>query len=103
MNDLDDLNLFVDMSDGTQWKIPVKVIIDSHAEYYASVDNISFEHARENTLEFFNEDRFEIKDWAQNNMNWFDVEPFAKKVETLKTTSYEEEWTNIDDESWIIR
>ncbi len=84
--------LMVGFSDGTLWAIPVQLIVDERDAYYAA--------EKEDTAGFISRgslDGGEIKDWAENNMNWSDVEEFAVQLPASGVSrqhSYEMQWTN---------
>jgi len=89
--------LYVTMPDKMTWAIPVRIIAESRAWHYAEVDDISFEESlNEDTLPLFEQDEYEIIDWAQNNMNWEDVKEFATLIHIPRTTEedYQEGWCN---------
>lgn len=90
----------VQMDDGI-WAVPVKIIADDRAHYYAEKDEEfggSFERSlNEDTLTVFQNDDFEILDWAACNMNWEDVAPHAVKL-TSRVPDYDEGWANGDRE-----
>lgn len=86
------------MSDGSVWAVPVRVIAENRAAYYAGKDGISIEESlKDDTVPLFEDDAFEIKDWAQNNMNWSDVESHAVMIEE-PSTDYQDGWMNGDVE-----
>lgn len=80
----------VEMPDGSKWDVPVQAIVDSRDEYYAS--------DKEDTVGFIRAGSLsdaEIDDWAGNNMNWSDVEPFAVPAPTeRKPVDWNEGWAN---------
>lgn len=88
--------LIVDMSDGTRWQIPVEVIARSRAAHYAHEFDGDIERSlNEDTWPLFNIDDYEIEDWAKNNMNWSDVQPYAVRIHTDPVESaYERDWPN---------
>lgn len=59
--------LRIKFPDGQAWEVPLKIVEDSYLAYYDEDDS---EAPYYETL----------LDWAQNNMNWEDLEPHAKKV-----------------------
>jgi hypothetical protein len=89
----------VEMPDGSVWQVPVSLIAQDHAEYYAKVDNVDFDVSlRENTIPMF-EDEYEIRDWATNNMDWDDVKHMARQVKAPNdSVDYQEGWMNGDYE-----
>ena len=84
----------ITMGDQSVYEVPVILIATSHAEYYATVDEIPFEEALKETLDLFNSDDYEIEDWAKNNMDWCDVEASARCVRTAGRTDFEDGWIN---------
>jgi hypothetical protein len=82
-------------SDGIKYSIPVEIIAQSMARYYAEVDQISYEESYNNVVSLFNESDFEIEDWARNNMDWSDVKEFSTIVSfDKKRIKMQEEWLN---------
>lgn len=83
------------MPDGSRWAVPVRVIAEDYAGYYYKKGAYgSFAEALAVTEEYF-EDELEIKDWAQNNMNWEDVEEHAKLyAPPSNAVDYQEGWCN---------
>jgi hypothetical protein len=76
----------ITMYDGSVWTVPVILIATNHAEYYAEVDEVSFEDALKNdTIPLFTDDPDEIEEWAKNNMDWDDVSSSAVCVKQAKT------------------
>ncbi|MGK4442643.1 hypothetical protein ACSMDF_04650 [Yersinia enterocolitica] len=69
-------HLEITMPDGSKWAVPVHVIQTNAAN---------------NDLEISHEE--DIEDWAENNMDWADVEEFA--VMTIPPEAdYQEGWVN---------
>jgi hypothetical protein len=82
------------MSDGSRWSIPIKIIANHRASYYANHDHVSFEDSlNKDTLPLFADDIFEIADWARNNMDWSDVAEHAKRLRT-PVIDYQHQWVN---------
>ena len=100
MSKLEDMYLYVTMSDRTVWRIPVLVIAENRAAAYAEVDGVYFMDSLENdTRPLFEADDYEITDWACNNMNWSDVSPVAVQVDApLPESNYQRDWTNAEME-----
>lgn len=79
--------LRVTMPDGSRWDVPVSVVQENWWAYYKDKD--------------FHEDEFddaECIDWAQNNMNWSDVEGHADMSEIPAVVDYQDGWINGDRE-----
>ena len=93
-----DKSYIVTMPDGSEWAINVMVIAEARASYYAAEFDDSLQQSLdEDTLPLFASDEFEIRDWAQNNMNWCDVEQKAVRVtlpKPLDPDACQEAWVN---------
>lgn len=88
----------VEMPDQSKWAIPVRIIAESRARYFAEADEISFEESLNNdTASLFASDDYEIHDWAANNMNWKDVKNQAIQVQQ-PDIDYDDGWANGDYE-----
>ena len=96
--------LRVTMEDGSKWDVPVKIIAESRARYYAEKE--TGEKNGEDFEKIFNEEveyaldedfDYDVIDWAGNNMNWSDVKDVAVKVSIMKV-DFQEGWVNGDKE-----
>lgn len=86
--------LRVNMPDGSKWDVPVSVIAENRAKYYSHEYGGDVQKSlEEDTLPLFEADRYEIEDWAANNMNWSDVEKMAQ-LAVASETDYQEGWVN---------
>lgn len=86
--------LEVTMPDGSTWAIPVAVIAQSRARYYAAREHAGdMTAALAATLAEFDADEDEVEDWAANNMNWSDVASCAVRLKG-PTVDYAEGWVN---------
>lgn len=93
--------LQVKMPDGSFWAVPIGLIAYNRATCFADEfegkelsDRIE-KSLNEDTLPLFEEDNYEIKDWAANNMNWSDVKEFAVQIKVdLPEPDYQEGWVN---------
>lgn len=97
MSELSKKYLQVEMDDRTQWCVPVMLIARNRAENYKEEFGGSLERSlNEDTIPLFEEDEYEIVDWAANNMNWEDVEEHAEKIGMLEPPEpdYQEGWVN---------
>lgn len=82
--------LRINMPDGSKWDVPVSVIAQNRAEYYASEFGGDVQKSLdEDTMPLFDADHFEVEDWASNNMNWSDVERVAT-LAVHSETDYQE-------------
>jgi hypothetical protein len=85
----------VTMSDGSQWAVPVRVIVENHAGYYYKErDFVTMEQAIVASAACL-EDPLELEDWARNNMDWNDVKHEAYQVLPPSTeVDWDEGWAN---------
>ena len=82
------------MSDGSQWSVPVDKIAADRAVAFANVyDGDVGKSYREGTIPLFEANESEIHEWAANNMDWKDVQVFAKKVSPSQC-NYADGWVN---------
>lgn len=76
-------NVDIEFPDGRLFRIPCQVLAEKRADYYAvEVDGYakgSEEYLAE--VAFALLDTYEIKDYAQGNMNWEDLEPLGTWIE----------------------
>jgi len=86
----------VTMPNGSKWGVPVWVIAYHRVDYYRSRGD-EVKEALQETKELF-EDRYEIHDWAANNMDWSDVESEAGLIEDAQPVDKQEGWVNGDYE-----
>lgn len=89
--------LRVTMPDGKRWDVPVDVIAMDRATHYAKEFGGDVQKSLAgDTMVLFDADAFEIEDWAANNMNWSDVEPFAQPapLPAQPVPDYQEGWLN---------
>jgi len=81
--------LRVTMPNGDIYQIPAKVIAEDKARYYAKEHGASYTSIIHETMN----DDYEIEDWASNNMNWDEVEKFAKLVSRIPV-DFQKGWVN---------
>jgi hypothetical protein len=89
----------VKMPNGESWSVPVSVIAWDRAKNYAEeFDGDVKRSLEEDTVPLFEEDNYEIRDWAQNNMNWDDVKEHAKLYSSPRAhdVNWQEGWCNGD-------
>ena len=86
----------IKMPDGF-WVVPVDVIADNRAKYFAERDS---DTTYEEEFNYTMSSQYEINDWAKNNMRWSDVQKFARKLgnKSLTEDDFEEAWMNNDFE-----
>ncbi len=84
--------LRVTMPDGTMWDVSLQVVVDSRDKHYQSEQEDTVGFIRNGGLS-----RFELYDWAGNNMNWEDLEPYAVLVPQEKVEiDYAKEWVEAE-------
>jgi hypothetical protein len=85
-------------SDGSEWAVPVRFIAENRAENYAldEFDGDAKRSLEEDTIPLFEDNPFEIEDWARNNLNWEDVKKVARKIEDGEL-DMDEEWCNPEE------
>lgn len=71
----------VTFPNGELWIVPVQAIADSLDEEYSDDCNDTIGHG----------DPLDLIDWAKDNMNWKELEPYARKVKPA-TIDLEEAW-----------
>lgn len=90
--------LVITQRDGSLWKVPVDLIARSRATHYAPEFGGDVERSlKEDTMPLFEDDDYEIQDWAANNMNWDEVAPKAAQLRgplPLSLDDFQEAWTN---------
>ena len=93
-----DKQYVVEMPNGDRFAVPVRVIAESRAKWYAKeFDGDATKSLNEDTAPLFSDDPYEIEDWAKNNMNWLDVSASAKLI-TSTPVDYQDGWINGDCE-----
>lgn len=91
--------LRVSMPDGSKWDVPAILVAKNRAEHYKGEFDGSLEKSlAEDTIPLFEEDDYEIEDWAVNNMDWSDVSSEAFLVEDPEVADFEDGWSNGDKE-----
>lgn len=84
----------IKMDDGSTWGVPIEVIARHRENFYANKFNGDIEESlKQDTIPFFEEDEYNIEDWASNNMNWDDVKKHAMLIES-GNVDYQEGWIN---------
>lgn len=85
----------VTMPDGSKWAVPVRLIAEDRAKHYADEFGGDVERSlKEDTIPLFEEDDYEIKDWASGNMDWSDVYSQAVMVKEPDKVDHQEGWVN---------
>jgi hypothetical protein len=87
----------VKLDDGSIWGVPVEMIARNRATHYASEFDDDVERSlKEDTLPLFDDDDYEIHDWAVNNMNWSDFDGHQVKLQDAPTPDFQEAWNSND-------
>lgn len=90
--------LVITMPDTSKWSVPVEVIARHRAAEYASEFGGDIERSlAEDTIPYFEDDDYNVEDWAANNMNWSEVAAHAKLVEQGEC-DFQEGWINGEKE-----
>jgi hypothetical protein len=86
----------VEMPNGDIWGVPVDMIARNRAKHYAHEFDGDVERSLvEDTLPLFDEEEYEIEDWAVNNMNWSDFDGHQVKLRCGdETDDFQEAWLN---------
>jgi len=85
----------VEMEDGSKWAVPIEAIALNRAKKYADeFGNNTARSLEEDTWPLFEDDSYEIHDWASNNMNWEEVEGKAARVADGGSIDYQEGWVH---------
>lgn len=96
----------VTMPDGEQWGVPIRIIIEDRFKYFFDSVAPSFWNDKDQLKIELNDlvdehnhlSAFEIEDWARNNMNWKDVEKYARFFQGGKPADRQEGWLNGESE-----
>lgn len=83
----------VTFSNGETWEIPASVVAEDRTSYYTKKDGLS--PADSNAEYRQSMEDYELIDWACNNMNWEDVEGYAKLIRRQAPNRHLE-WVNAD-------
>jgi len=98
LTDLEHKALRVEMPDGSRWDVPVMAIARNRAANYADEHDGDVERSlQEDTLPLFQDEPYEIEDWAANDMDWRDVMSVARMVKA-PSADYQEGWVNGEKE-----
>lgn len=92
--------LKIKCTDGGLFIVPTLVIAENRANYYSKIDGYEIESNEwQNEIEYAMNDEYELKDWIQENMNWTDLEPFAKEFEEENSElDYQNDFSDIEIE-----
>lgn len=73
--------LIIEMPDKSEWAVPVEIIARNRASHYAEEFGGDIERSlKEDTWPLFEEADYEVTDWAANNMQWKELEPYARQI-----------------------
>lgn len=95
---IDHLMIHVQMPDLSIWEVPVWVVAEDRAAYFAhEFGGYLPQSLEEDTVPLFLQDHSEILDWASNNMDWDQVKMYAKQLDGEIEVDYQEGWINGDN------
>ena len=84
----------VELTDGSVYAIPMLVIaLDRAKAYKADFNDDVVDSLEQDTIPYFLDSTYAVKDWASNNMNWSDVQ-FKAVKEKDADIDYDDEWVN---------
>lgn len=84
----------VEMGDGSKWDVPAEIVANDRAAHFTTYQSgIEKGNSFKQEKEFALQDNEALLDWAENNINWKDIGPHAKRVKT-GTIDYQEGWVN---------
>lgn len=92
---IQDKTIEATFSNGEVWAIPIKQIALSRAEHYESEFASLKESIETDTLPLFEQNEYEVIDWAKNNMDWSDFDAKYLRTNMIEDT-YEEQWPNVE-------
>lgn len=84
----------IELPDGSIWGVPTEMIAKNRATYYAPREfngDVELSLA-EDTIPLFEEDEYEIADWAVGNMNWSDFNGHQVKLKDANDQDFQEAW-----------
>ncbi len=64
-------HLIITMPDGTEWKVPLHIVVEHRKNHWLKRENLTVLEA----------DDQELLGWASEYMSWDDINPFAELVE----------------------
>ncbi len=87
----------VKMPDGSTWGVPVEMIARHRATHYAKEFDGDIERSlAEDTIPLFEDDDYEIEDWAVSNMNWSDFDGHQVKLSDAPPPNFQDVWMGGD-------
>lgn len=87
----------VTLPDGSVWGVPVDRIARNRAAFYASEFEGDVERSlAEDTLPLFEQDEYEITDWAVNNMDWSDFDGEQVKLDDAAPPDFDAAWLSAE-------
>lgn len=100
MKSLLDNKLRVYFSNGKIFDIPVHIIAHHRAKYYAEKEDTESAKALIYTEEYETTIKYKevLIDWAENNMDWYDVRDKAILITRENKIDYNKEWINTKKE-----
>ncbi len=90
----------VEFSDGRVFRVRASIIAEDRARYLANNDNpggsssTNWLQTFEAEFDYAIDDNAELLDWANNNMDWAQLETAAVEVQAKKVIDQNAEWSN---------
>lgn len=87
--------LRIKFDNGDLFDVPALDIAKNRASHYAQMDLDrgeveDYDTAFQTEIDYAMGDPSELKDWMENNMDWSEIEPIAKKVSNAPAPKYSE-------------
>lgn len=73
--------LRIKFPNGHKFNVPASVVAINRSNYYAAKDKIEQGSSDWTWLMKESSDPDELLDWAENNMDWLDLQPYAERVD----------------------
>lgn len=87
----------IQLPDQSVWGVPIAMIAQDRAKHYAHEFDGDVERSlAEDTLPMFEDDTYNIEDWACNNMNWSDFAEHQVKISDAPKPDFQEAWMSGD-------
>lgn len=89
--------------DNELWDIPLSVIAENRARYYANLDvpgktenNWEWKKVFKSEYDMVMNDAANATNWASGNMDWADVKDYAERVGKVEHDEYGDLWVNAE-------
>lgn len=85
--------LTITQLDGSVWGVPIAMIAQNRAEFYASEFGGDVERSlKEDINPLFEESEYSISEWARNQMNWHDFDGHQVNIKGPGPVNFNEAW-----------